>query len=67
MPAGDEQPPNTAPPCGIFDVHPIPDDLRRGHSGGYEARRVFKQFLGLKQFRQSGVITSRPPVGTPIP
>jgi hypothetical protein len=45
-----KNPPNTAPLCGIFDVHPIPDKVRRGH-GGTAARkdgvRVFEQFAWL--------------------
>jgi len=44
-------------------VHPTPGKVRRGWRGG--SLRVFKQFSGSSQFRQSGVVSSRPLAGTP--
>jgi hypothetical protein len=42
-------------------VHPIPEE-HRGHGGG--SLRVFRQFVWLEVgFRQSGVVSSRPPAG----
>src|SRR5512140_1664398 len=65
-------PPNTAPPRGIFDVHPTlrqaqgpPFDRLRDHGwGGRFAAYAFSgRLLAGGWFRESGVPSSRPPAG----
>jgi len=53
---------NTAPLCGICDVHPNPGKERRGRGGG--SLRVFKQFswLGVGSVKARYLV---PPTSTP--
>ncbi len=56
--------PNTAPQRGIYDVHPM-SPRRHGDAGGTAAsQRARFQTVSVagSWFRQSGVISSRPPV-----
>jgi len=52
----------------LRDVHPIPGKERRGHGGGCEACRPWGRrarfqavCVAWSWFRQSGVVSSRPP------